>query len=199
MVTPLGVFSSRRLERATHDSLAFRYICANTHPDHSSIATFRQRFAKELKGCFTQILLIASAAGALKLGTVSLDGTKVKANSSKHKALSWEHANKLDAQLKAEVGELMRLGEEADNTPLPDGLDIPAELERREERLAKIAGAKQEIERRAKERHAREQAEYVRKWPNAPPKGHKRAATLVVNLPNHPRRRLSLLVGIRLI
>ncbi len=158
-----GVFSSRRLERATHDSLAFRYICANTHPDHSSIATFRQRFAKELKGCFTQILLIASAAGALKLGTVSLDGTKVKANSSKHKALSWDHANKLEAQLSAEVAELMRLAEEADNTPLPDGLDIPAELERREERLARIAEAKQEIERRARERHAREQTEYDEK------------------------------------
>lgn len=158
-----GVFSSRKLEQATHDSLAFRFICANSHPDHSSIATFRKDFAKELKACFMQILLIAGTAGALKLGTISLDGTKVKASASKHRALSWEYANKLEAQLEEEVEELMRMAEAADTTPLPDGLDIPSELERRETRLAVLARAKQEIERRAKERHEREQAEYDEK------------------------------------
>ena len=158
-----GVFSSRKLEHATHDSLAFRYICANTHPDHDTINTFRQCFAKELEDCFTQILLIAKTSGALKVGTISLDGTKVKANASKHKALSWEHACRLEEQLRQEVVELMRLAEEADTTPLPDDLDIPSELERREARLAAIAEAKAELQRRAEERREREQAAWEEK------------------------------------
>ena len=155
-----GVFSSRKLEQASHDSLAFRYICANTHPDHDSIATFRRRFAKQLEACFVQILLIADTMGALKLGAVSLDGTKVKANASRNKALSWEHANKIEAQIKQEVAELMRMSEEADNTPVPDDIDIPAELARREDRLATIAKAKQELQLRAEQRHAHEKADY---------------------------------------
>ncbi len=153
-----GVFSCRRLEEASHDSLAFRYICGNTHPDHDTINTFRHRFSKELEELFTEILLIAKTMGALKVGTVSLDGTKVKANASKHKALSWEHACRLEEQLRQEVVELMRLAQEADTTPLPDALDIPSELERREARLAAIGEAKAEIQHRAEERHEREQA-----------------------------------------
>ena len=99
----------------------------------------------------------------LKLGKVSLDGTKIKANASKHRALSWKHACKLEKQLKAEVEDLLRQAEEADRADLPDGLDIPEELARREKRLAAIAGAKTEIERRAAERHAEEQADYEKK------------------------------------
>ncbi|EXJ16307.1 IS1182 family transposase [Imhoffiella purpurea] len=94
-----GVFFSRKLAQARHDSIDFRYICANTHPDHRTIADFRKRFLDELAGLFTQVLLIAQA----KLGTVSLGGTKVKASASKRKALSWEHANRLEEQLKGEV------------------------------------------------------------------------------------------------
>jgi len=158
-----GVFSSRKLALATHDSIAFRYICANTHPDHRTIADFRKRFLNELKALFTEILLIAQVMGLVKLGTVSLDGTKIKANASKHKALSWEHANRLEAQLKGEVDELMRLAEQADQQPLPEQLDIPLELERREQRLAVIAAAKEEISARAQARFEAEQAEYERK------------------------------------
>jgi transposase len=158
-----GVFSSRKLERATYDSVAFRYIAANDHPDHDTIATFRKRFLSELKSLFVQILLIAQQMGILKLGKVSLDGTKIHANASKHRALSWKHACKLETQLKAEVEELLRQAEEADRADLPDGLDIPDELARREERLAAIARAKAEIEQRAAERHAQEQAEYEKK------------------------------------
>ena len=158
-----GTFSSRKLEKATYDSLAFRYICANTHPDHDTIAAFRKRFLKELEGFFVQILLIGQAMGLVKLGTVSLDGTKIKANASKHKALSWAYANKLEAQLQSEVEELMRLAEEADNSSLPEGMDIPEELKRREDRLAKIAAAKAEIKARARERFEREQADYEEK------------------------------------
>jgi transposase len=158
-----GTFSSRKLEKATYDSIAYRYICANTHPDHDTIATFRKRFLKELEGFFVQILLIGQTLGLVKLGTVSLDGTKIKANASKHKALSWAYANQLEAQLQAEVEELLRLAEEADNESLPEAMDIPEELKRREARLAKIAAAKAEIEARAQERFEREQAEYEAK------------------------------------
>ncbi len=158
-----GVFSSRKLEKATHDSIAMRYICANTNPDHDTIASFRQRFLKELEALFVEILLVAQAMGLVKLGNVSLDGTKIKANASKHKALSWEYANQLETQLKAEVEELMRLAEEADQSALPEELAIPEELKRREERLAAIEQAKQAIQARAQERFEREQADYEQK------------------------------------
>jgi hypothetical protein len=101
--------------------------------------------------------------GLVKLGTVSLDGAKIKANASKHKALSWQYANKLDAQLQTEVEELMRLAEAADNESLSEGMDIPEELKRREQRLSRIAAAKAEIEAWVQERFEREQAEYEAK------------------------------------
>jgi hypothetical protein len=101
--------------------------------------------------------------GLVKLGTVSLDGTQIKANASKHKALSWEPANRREEQRKGEVDELMRLAEQADNQPLPEQLDIPRELKRREQRLAVITAVKDEIEARAHARCAAEQAEYERK------------------------------------
>jgi transposase len=155
-----GVFSSRKLERATYDSVAFRFIAANDHPDHDTIATFRRRFLKEIEGLFVQVLLLAREAGLLKLGTVALDGTKVHANASRHSALSHGHAEKIEAQLKAEVRELMALAEAADQADVPDGMSVPEELARREERLARIAAAKAVIEARAKERFEREQAEH---------------------------------------
>jgi len=158
-----GIFSSRKLEQATHDSVAFRYIAANDHPDHDTIATFRKRFLPLLTPLFVQILLIAHQMGCLKLGKVSLDGTKIKANASKHRALSWKYACKLEKQLKTEVEDLLRQAEEADRSEKPDGLDIPAELARREERLSAIATAKAEIERRAAERYTEEQADYEKK------------------------------------
>lgn len=158
-----GVFSSRKLEKACYDSISFRYISANTNPDHDTIASFRKRFLKELEALFIEILLVAEAMGLLKLGSVSLDGTKIKANASKHKALSWAYANQIEEQLKGEVQELMRLAEEADQNSLSEEMDIPEELQRRETRLAAIEQAKQEIQRRAQERFEREQAEYEAK------------------------------------
>jgi transposase len=155
-----GVFSSRKIEQATYDSVAFRYVAVNTHPDHDTIASFRKRFLKELKALFTQILLVAHEMGLMKLGSVSLDGTKVKANASKHHALSWEHACKLEKQLKGEIEELLRKAQRADKEDLPEGMDIPEELLRRESRLEAIAAAKAEIERRAAERFAKEQEEH---------------------------------------
>ncbi len=158
-----GVFSSRKLERATYNSVAFRFIAANDHPDHDTIATFRQRFLKEIEELFVKVLVLAREMGVLGLGTVALDGTKIHANASRHSALSYEHAGKLEAQLKAEVRELLAKAEAADKADLPDGMSIPEELERREERLQKLAEARAKIEARAAERLAREQAEYEAK------------------------------------
>jgi transposase len=110
-----GVFSSRKLERATYDSVAFRFIAANQHPDHDTIAAFRRRFLKEIEGLFVQVLEVAREMGVLKMGTVALDGTKIHANASRHSALSYEHAGKIEAQLK--VAEL--LAEAADRADLP--------------------------------------------------------------------------------
>jgi hypothetical protein len=158
-----GVFSSRKLEKATFDSIAFRYICANQHPDHDSINTFKKKFRTEISVLFVQILLIAKESGRLNMGTISLDGTKMKANASKHKALSYKHACELEKQLKLEVEALLKMAEEQDNTPIPNDLSIPEELKRREDRLLVIAEAKAEIERRADERHQHEQLEYEEK------------------------------------
>ena len=158
-----GVHSSRKIERATYDSVAFRFIAANDHPDHDTIATFRRRFLKQIEGLFVQVLLLARESGMLKMGTVAVDGTKLHANASRHSALSYEHASKIEAQLRAEVAELMALAEAADTANVPDGMSVPEELARREERLRRIAEAKAKIEARAEERLAREQAEYEAK------------------------------------
>ena len=89
-----GVFSSRNLERATYDSVAFRFIAGNEHPDHDTIAAFRRRFLKQIEALFVEVLKLAREMGVLKLGTVALDGTKIHANASRHSALSYEHAGK---------------------------------------------------------------------------------------------------------
>ncbi|EKZ5314619.1 MULTISPECIES: IS1182 family transposase [Enterobacteriaceae] len=161
-----GVISSRKIERATYDSIAFRYLAANTHPDHDTLATFRRRFLPELEQLFVQVLLLAREMKLLKFGTIALDGTKVKANASKHKALSYGHAKKLEAQLKTEVNALIQRAEAADNDVATDGMDIPAEIARREARLAAIAEAKLKIEARAQERDAAEQTAYQDKTAN---------------------------------
>jgi transposase len=158
-----GVFSSRKIERATYDSIAFRYIAANTHPDHDTIATFRRRFLPQLEDLFVQVLLLAREMKLVKLGRIALDGTKIKANASKHKALSYAYATKIEQQLKAEVKALTAQAEEADAAPVVDGMDLPAEIARREVRLKALDAAKLKIEARAKERFDREQAEYERK------------------------------------
>src|ERR1019366_5433704 len=136
-----GVFSSRKIERATHDSVAFRFIAANEHPDHDTIAAFRRRFLGQIEALFVEVLKLARTMGMLKLGTVALDGTKVHATASRHSALSYGHAKKIEKQLKKEVQQLLRLAEQADTANIPDGMSIPEELERRELRLAAIAEA----------------------------------------------------------
>jgi transposase len=172
-----GTFSSRALERATYDSVAFRYISANTHPDHDTINSFRKRFLKQIEAIFVQVLSYAQTLGMLKLGTVSLDGTKVHANASRHSAMSYGYAKKLQAKLKREVAVLLKQAEAADRRDWADGLSLPDEIARREQRLAAIAEAKQKIEARAKAEaeaaHAAKLAAREQRAKNSgkPPKG----------------------------
>jgi transposase len=155
-----GTFSSRKIERATYDSLAFRYIACNRHPDHDTLATFRTRFGQEFESAFVQVLQVARENQLSRFGTVSLDGTKIHAHASRHSALSYGHCEKIEAHLKAEVKELRALAEAADQSSVPDGVSLPDEITRREDRLAAIAAAKVKIEARAQERFAGEQADY---------------------------------------
>ena len=158
-----GTFSSRKIERASYDSVAFRFIAANTHPDHDTLASFRRRFLPQIEALFVQVLLIAREMNCLKLGTVALDGTKIAANASRHAALSWKHALKIEAQLREEVKALVARAEAADQTRVGDGLDIPAEIARREQRLAALDAAKAKIEARAQERFEGEQRAHEEK------------------------------------
>lgn len=148
-----GVFSSRKIERATYDSVAFRFIAANLHPDHDTLAHFRRTFLVELEDLFIQVLSIAKAMKLVKLGTLSLDGTKIKANASKHKALSHGHIEKLEARLRREVQALLAKAAETDQQEAGDACDLPSEMARREDRLKALAEAKAKIAERAEQRH----------------------------------------------
>ena len=155
-----GLFSSRKLETATYDSVAFRFIAANTHPDHDTLATFGRRFLDELAGLFVQVLEMAQEMKLLKLGTVCLDGTKIHANASRHSALSHGHIVKLQTQIELEVQELLALAEQADSANIADGMNLPEELKLRKDRLDAMAVAKAKIAQRAAQRYAKEKAEF---------------------------------------
>jgi transposase len=158
-----GTFSSRKIERATYDSVAFRFIAANHHPDHDTLAHFRQTFLVELEDLFVQVLALAQAMKLVKLGQISLDGTKIKANASKHKALSHGHIEKLEAQLREEVQALLKKAADVDQEELADGIDLPAEVARREDRLKALAEAKTKIAERVKERDEQAHKDYQEK------------------------------------
>jgi len=158
-----GVFSSRKIERATYESVPFRFIAGNRHPDHDTIAVFRRTFLPDLKALFVQVLLLAQEAGVLTLGTISLDGTKIHADASKSKAVSYKRLVELETQLRAEVEELFALAEQMDERERPDGLVVRDEIARRTERLAQLAVAKAVLEERAREREALERAAYDEK------------------------------------
>ena len=180
-----GIFSSRKIERAPYELIPVLYLTGGTHPDHDSINTFRQRFLPQLEPLFVQILQIAQGLGMLKLGDASLDGTKIQANASKHKAMSWAYAEQLEATLRAEVQRLLQQAEAAAGPGSPD-LDLPAELKRREDRLQKIAEVKAEIERRARVRFAQEQAEYEAKQVERAAKEQARGRKLGGKKPQEP-------------
>jgi transposase len=161
----LGVVSSRKIERATYEDVAFRFLSADSHPDHDTIATFRKRHLEALAGLFVQALRMCQKAGLVKLGHVAIDGTKIKANASKHKAMSYERMNETEQRLRQEVEELLRRAAEADEAEDAQygkgkrGDELPAELARRESRLKKIREAKAALEQEAKEEAKRQLAE----------------------------------------
>jgi transposase len=160
-----GVFSSRKMEKATYESIPFRFIAGGLHPDHDTIANFRKIFLEEIKDLFVQILLLAQAAGVFKLGNISLDGSKIHADASKSHAVSYKRLIELDTQLRTEVNELFTVGEQADQgeIQLPEGLIVEDEIAIRQERLANLAKAKAVLEERAQERYEAEKAEYEAK------------------------------------
>src|SRR5262245_5061987 len=152
----VGVPSSRRIEERTHTDIAFRVLAAGHHPDHDTIAAFRKQHLKALAGLFVQVLSLCREAGLVKLGVVALDGTKVRANASKHKAMSYGRMAEAEARLQAEVEELLRRAEAADAEEDARhgrgrrGDEIPEELRRRQDRLRAIREAKRALEEQAK-------------------------------------------------
>jgi transposase len=157
-----GVPSSRKIERATYRDVAFRVLAADQHPDHDSIAAFRKRHLTALAGLFVQVLQLCRRAGLVTLGQVALDGTKVKANASKHKAMSYARMTETEARLEREIRALLTAAEQVDAAEDAEygrgrrGDEVPAELARRESRLAKIRAAKAALEQEAKQRAAEE-------------------------------------------
>ena len=154
----IGIVSSRKLERATYDNVAFRVLSTNRHPDHDSISSFRQTHLQALAGLFMQALQLCEKAGLVKLGHVAIDGTKLKANASKHKAMSYDRMNEKEKQLREEVEKLLAQAaqvdaeEDAKQGKGKQENDLPAELARRESRLQKLAEAKASLEEEARER-----------------------------------------------
>ena len=158
-----GVFSSRKIERATYESIPFRFIAGGLHPDHDTIANFRKTFLPQITGLFAQVLVVAREMGLLNLGNISLDGSKIHADASKSKAVSYKRLLELETQLRREVEELLALGEQADQVELPEGLVVEDEIAFRTERLVNLAEAKVVLEARARERYEAERAEYEAK------------------------------------
>jgi len=158
-----GVFSSRKIERVTYESIPFRFIAGGLHPDHDTIANFRKTFLPQITGLFAQVLVVAREMGLLNLGNISLDGSKIHADASKSKAVSYKRLLELETQLRREVEELLALGEQADQVELPEGLVVEDEIAFRTERLVNLAEAKAVLEARAQERYEAERTEYEAK------------------------------------
>lgn len=157
-----GIFSSRKIEAATYELMPVIYIANGLHPDHTSISNFRKNFLKEIEKLFTQFLKIAAEMGVLKMGDISIDGTKIQANASKHKALSYGHAMKLEEKIKEEIKLLLKKAEEPDNGDMND-IKIPEEISRREDRLTKIGEVQEKIKERYKIKYNLKKAEYDEK------------------------------------
>lgn len=164
-----GVYSSRKIQRRTYEEVAFRYLSGDQHPDHATIAEFRKRHLDALSGLFTQALLLCAEAGLVKLGHVAIDGTKIKANASKHKAMSYKRMNETEARLKQEIDGLLAGAEKIDAAEDAQlgkdrqGDELPDELQRRESRLKKIQEAKAALEKAAREQAEQERSETEQK------------------------------------
>lgn len=158
-----GVFSSRKLEKATYESVPFIYLAGGMHPDHDTLNTFRSRFLAEVTDLFVQVLLIAQAAGLLKLGNISLDGSKIHADASKSKAVSYAGLLKLESQLRQEVAKLLELAADTEQGDWPTDFDPGHEIRLRQVHLAGLAQAKAVLEARAQAHYEQELAEYEAK------------------------------------
>jgi len=158
-----GRSSSRLIEAATFSDIAVRYLCANLHPDHDSICTFRRENKAAIEAAFLKVLQLAGELKLTRVGTISIDGTKVLANASKHAAVSYGRAGEMIEQLQLEVKQLLEKAEQADRQDQASGLNVPAELVRREKRLSALREARRVIEERAKEAAALQQKEYEAK------------------------------------
>lgn len=157
-----GIFSTRKMERATLENIPFRYIASGLHPDHDTLANFRKTFLPEIQELFVQILLLAQTAGVFQLGNISIDGTKIHADASKHHAVSYKRLREIESELRQQVSDLFAVGERADQgeLTLPPGFSVAEEIAFRQERLTHLAQAKAVIEARAQERDAAEKAAY---------------------------------------
>ena len=158
-----GVFSSRRIERATYRDIGFRYLTANLHPDHDTIATFRRENLAGFSECFLQVLLMAKELKLLTVGTVSVDGTKLDANASKHRSIRYDRAKALTEQLQVDIDELVQQAEVADSDDAADPQSLPKALARREALKAQLDDACKRLETQAKARAKQEQGQYEQK------------------------------------
>jgi transposase len=160
-----GTFSSRRIQTLTHENVAVRLLCADTHPDHDTICKFRRENKELLGTAFHGVLELAAEAEVLQVGglTVAVDGTKLLANASKHSAMSHDHVEKQMILAQEQISELLVKAEDADRTPLADGLSIPKEIVRREDRIAKLKEAQKAMAERAHKRFEEERVEHEKK------------------------------------
>lgn len=158
-----GIFSSRRIERATYRDVSVRYLTANTHPDHDTICKFRRENFAAISQAFMEVLKLAKAMGVLRVGTVSVDGTHHAANASKDRNVRYDRAGELEEQLKLDIAELMKQAEQADQSDLDDGQRLPDEIHRRQKLLEKMQQARAQLEAQAKARAEAERGEYERK------------------------------------
>jgi len=147
-----GVFSSRKIAKKLHEDVAFRVLAADNFPKHRTLSDFRALHLEELAALFVQVVKLAGECGLVKLGTIAVDGTKLRAKASKHKAMSYERMQARESELKAQIDALLKRAAQTDKTEADEPeLDIPAELARRQERLAAITAAKQRLEARQRE------------------------------------------------
>ncbi|MCP4545398.1 MAG: IS1182 family transposase [bacterium] len=158
-----GIFSSRRIERATYRDIAVRYLTADTHPDHDTIATFRRENFEAVGACFLHVLELARELKLLKVGMVSVDGTKIKANANKSRGIRYDRAGELIEQLELEIRGLMEQAEAADQQEGADGQSLPDEIKRRKTLKAKLEQARRRIEERAKKKADAKRGDYEHK------------------------------------
>lgn len=158
-----GIFSSRRIERATHRDIGVRYVAANLHPDHDTIATFRRANRAAFEAAFLQVLLLARESGVFRLGTVAIDGTKLDANASKIRSVRYDRAKELRARLAADIAELTARAEAADAEGQPDPQALPAEIARREALKARLDAACARLEEQARAEAEAARPEYEAK------------------------------------